>query len=102
MFLLFQGANGNLGKPGSSGDPVRLLKAISVFVMYGQNFNLNHIKRFFCKRRFTYFDGLNVLFSACLRYQGTKAEQGQKGDLGFKGDLVSLILPLDSSSMCSQ
>lgn len=26
----FQGANGNPGKPGPSGDPVRLLKAISI------------------------------------------------------------------------
>lgn len=33
--LYFQGENGNPGKPGPSGDPVRLLKAISLFIISG-------------------------------------------------------------------
>lgn len=33
--LYFQGQNGNPGKSGPSGDPVRLLKAISIFRMSG-------------------------------------------------------------------
>lgn len=68
----------------------------------GQTFyDLNHIKWLYCNRRFASLAELNVQsFSVCLLYQGIKAERGEKGDLGFRGDLVSLILPLDCSSLC--
>lgn len=83
--LCFQGQNGNPGKSGPSGDPVRLLKAISILYLY------------YNQGVFPHFSGAKDAFTVSLFHQGTKAERGQKGDLGFKGDLVGLICSIDCS-----
>lgn len=78
--ICFQGAAGKAGKPGPSGDPVRLFNTILyLFSCIELTIPLQQ------KRYFAYLNH----FLLCI--QGLKAERGDKGGPGEKGEQVSLF-----------
>lgn len=73
-----------MGKPGPSGDPVRLFKNVLYLFSHTQ----------LTAKTFLLFDLLNsccCFFFLNLYIQGQKSERGDKGDPGEKGEQVSLL-----------
>lgn len=76
--LYFQGENGSPGKPGPSGDPVRLLKAISLFIISGNMWHLYLRCVFLLPRSY-------MCITCLIASLGDQSWARRKGRLGIQG-----------------